>query len=164
MTKAIQNLSVAEQLYRRNKELNDELEQQKIDSDIRIAEITEKYNEVKRLHAATRSELERKNPVHPFLDTSLIADPNYNQDALRWRISAPKFDWNDKTDSDLVRIHVINGEPGLAETVGVCFSNAAFLLHQSYIMDMVIKDVTERVSNELATYLENKITQGIDNE
>jgi len=153
-----ERLTITEELYRRNKELNDELEQQKVEADQKIAAITEKYEDVKRLHAATRSELKRENPVHPFLDVALITKPYQDQDALRWRI------WNDKTDSGMVRIDVINGDTGQAETVGHCFSNNAFLLHQSYIMDMVIKDVSTAVSYELAAYLENKIKQGLDNE
>jgi len=160
-----EKLTITERLYRRNKELNVKLEQQKLESNIRIAEITEKYEEVKKMHVAVRAALKRENPLHPYLSAELIIAPGQNQDALRWRISAaPLFNWDDSTDSGMLRINVINGDTGQPECVGTCFSNKAFLMHESYIMDMVVEDITKTVARELRSCLENKIKQGLDDE
>lgn len=157
-------MGVIEKLHRKNKKLNIELIATKAEYEQKLTDVfdehaelnkihrglQEKYTETKRLQLAAQSELKRINPVHPFLDAEVQISPMYHsvEDPLRYRLTAPKMDWDDKTDTGMVRL-VCKRDGDIPETLGYAFSEKALYLHQSYILDKMVADFSRIISEQL---------------
>ncbi len=156
-------MGVIEKLHRKNKKLNKELIATKTEHqenfnkrvkeyDAKFNKLQNEYDEVKRLHLAAKSELRRLNPVHPFLDAQVCvkASNMHIQDAMRYRLSAPTMDWDDKTDTGTVRLVFVDGD-GHHELMGYAFSEKALYLHQSYILDNIVAEFGRMIAEQITT-------------
>jgi len=149
-SKTERRIGVIEKLHRKNKKLNKELVASKEEYNEKIKTLYSKLDEAKRMRAAYHSELERTNPVHPFLDSEVMVPRNISEtsDALRYRISAPKFSWDDKNDTGMIRLTVIT-DGGFPQLLGYAFSEKAIYLHQSYILDNISANFNALIMEEL---------------
>ncbi len=145
-------MGVIEKLHRKNKKLRKEMLAAKSRYNSDIGKLYEELAETKRLQAATRSELNRMNPVHPFLNKDLTISNTFCGDALRYRISAPKFEWDDKNDTGMVRMVLIK-DSGATEVFGYAFSEKAIYLHQSYILDNITQQFARCLHEHLSMYI-----------
>ncbi len=149
-------MGVIEKLHRKHKKLNKELVSIKADYDSRLKILNKEYDEVKKMNLAARSELRRENPVHPLLDKQLVVpiQDHRFEDALRYRITAPTMDWNDRTDTGTVRL-VFLDDKGHHETLGYAFSEKALYLHQSYILDNIVAEFGRMIAEQMTTCIKN---------
>lgn len=132
-------MGIIEKLHRNNKKLRNEMLSAKEKYGSEIKKLSEELEGVKRLQAAAKSELKRMNPVHPFLGESATLPRNICSDPLRCRLSAPTFNWDDATDTGMVRMMYVDAA-GHSDVIGYAFSEKAIYLHQSYILDNITQE------------------------
>ncbi len=145
-------LGVIEKLHRNNKVLREQMLSAKNRYNADIKKLYEELAVTKRLQAATKSELKRMNPVHPFLHEDAILPRQVVNDPLRCRLSAPTFDWDDARDSGMVRMMFVDST-GHSEVMGYAFSEKALYLHQSYILDNITQEFAHSLNDFLADYI-----------